>query len=93
MPHPDWSGLMRAGLGKIALHHAAIARPERILLFGNDVLALLGNNPAQNPAFLLNLNHQGRSVPALAARSLEHMLNIPSARLRFWRDWLDWTDG
>ncbi len=93
MPHPDWSGLMRAGLGKIALHHAAIARPARVLLFGNDVLALLGNNPAQNPAFLLNLNHQGRSVPALAARSLEHMLNIPSARSRFWRDWLDWTDG
>lgn len=92
-PHPDWQGLTRAGLGKIALHHAAIARPERVLLFGNDVLALLGNNPAQNPAFLLNLNHQGGSVPALAARSLEHMLNIPSARSRFWRDWLDWTDG
>jgi hypothetical protein len=92
-PHPDWQRLTQAGLGRIALHHAEIARPERLLLFGNDVLALLGNNPTQNPAFLLQLNHQGRSVPALAARSLEHMLNIPSARSRFWRDWLDWTDG
>jgi DNA polymerase len=92
-PHADWSGLTRAGLGRIALHHAGIVGPERVLLFGNDVLALIGNIPAQNPAFLLHLNHQGRSVPALAARSLEHMLNIPSARSRFWRDWLDWTDG
>jgi DNA polymerase len=93
VPHPDWRALTSSGLGKIALHHAAIARPERLVLFGNDVLALIENNPAQNPAFLLHLNHQGRSVPALAARSLEHMLNIPSARSRFWRDWLDWTDG
>ena len=91
-PHPDWRELTRAGLGKVLLHHAAIARPGRVLLFGSDILALIGHIPAQNPAFLLNLNQQDGSLPTLAARSLEHMLNIPSARSRFWRDWLDWTD-
>jgi len=91
-PHPDWQGSRSAGLGRIALHHVAIAHPERLVLFGNDIPPLLGHDPTQNHAFLLILNHQGGTVPALAARSLEHMLNIPSARSRFWREWLDWTD-
>lgn len=93
MPHPDWSGLRQAGLGRIVQHHIALARPQRVLLMGNDIPPLLGHNPAQNPAFSLDLNHRGGSVPALAARSLEHMLNIPSARSRFWREWQDWTTG
>ncbi|HSG34158.1 MAG TPA: hypothetical protein VLA37_06450 [Sphingomonadaceae bacterium] len=92
-PHPDWQELQARGLGQIALHHASLVRPKRILLFGNDILALFCNNPAQSAPFLLDLNHQGGSVAALPARSLEHMLNIPSARSRFWRDWLDWTNG
>lgn len=92
-PHPDWDGLSRAGLAKVLLHHVAIARPARLVLLGNDILALIGHIPAQNPAFLLNLNQQDGSLPTLAARSLEHMLNIPSARSRFWRDWLEWTEN
>ena len=92
-PHADWQALSASGFGKIALHHITLAKPERVLLFGQDILALIGNTPAQNASLSLNLNQEGSSIPALAARSLDHMLNIPSARARFWRDWLDWTDG
>lgn len=93
MPHPPWPDLHRAGLGAILLHHIGLAQPQRVLLLGNHIPPLFGHDPAQNPAFSLNLNHGGGSVRALAARSLEHMLSIPSARTRFWRDWQNWTDG
>jgi DNA polymerase len=92
-PMADWRELRQGGLDKVLLHHIALVRPERLILFGQDVTALFGHNSAQNPDFLLDLNHHGGSVRALAARSLDHMLRIPSARKRLWQDWLDWTDG
>ena len=92
-PMADWRGLHRTGLGKIILHQVELVAPERLILFGRDVTALLGHDPAKNTQFLLNFNHQGGSVRALTARSLDHMLRIPPARKRLWQDWLDWTDG
>jgi len=92
-PMADWRELRQQGLDRVLLHHIALVRPERLILFGQDVTALLGHDPAQNPHFLLDLNHQGGSIRVLAARSLDHMLRIPSARKRLWQDWLDWTDG
>ena len=93
MTMPDWRELRRGGLDRVLRHHVELVGPERVILLGKDVISLLGHDPAQNPAFSLDFNQQRGSVPALAARSLDHMLKIPSARSRFWRDWLDWTDG
>jgi DNA polymerase len=92
-PMADWRGLQRQGLGTVLRHHIELVRPARVILFGQDVISLIGHNSAQNPAFSLDFNQQRGSVPALAARSLEHMLRVPSARKRLWQDWLDWTDG
>lgn len=92
-PMADWLGMQRSGLDKVILHHVELVAPERLILFGRDVTALLGHDPAKNPQFLLNFNHQGGSVRALTARSLDHMLRIPPARKRLWQDWLDWTNG
>ena len=91
-PQADWEALQRCGLGEVMLHHIGLARPERLLIFGRGVLPLLGHNPAQNPALLRKVNHQGGSVPALAARNLEMMLARPAERSKFWQHWLDWTD-
>lgn len=92
-PMADWSELRQQGLGAVLRHHIELARPARVILFGQDVISLLGHSPAQNPAFSLDFNQQRGSVPALTARSLDHMLRVPSARKRLWQDWLDWTDG
>lgn len=91
-PMADWRELHGRGLDKVLRHHIELARPERAILFGQDIISLFGHNPAQNRVFSLDFNQEEGSVRALAARSLDHMLKIPSARSRFWRDWLDWTD-
>ena len=92
-PMPDWRELRAAGLDAVLRHHIELARPERVILFGQDVISLLSHDPPQKPAHSLDFNQQRGSVGALAARSLEHMLRVPSARKRLWQDWLDWTDG
>lgn len=92
-PMADWSALHRAGLGEVALHHVALARPQRLLVFGQAILPLIGHDPANNPALLRKVNHRDGSVPALAARSLASMAKRPETRKVFWQRWLDWTDG
>lgn len=92
-PMADWRALHQLGLGTVLRHHIELVRPARVILFGQDVISLVGHSPTQNPAFSLDFNQQRGSVPALTARSLEHMLRVPSARKRLWQDWLDWTDG
>ena len=90
-PHPDWAGLAMDGLGTIVLHHVALAAPERLLVFGRDILPLIGHDPAQSPASLPEINHHGGSTPLLAERSLDFLLAKPAARSGFWQRWLDWT--
>lgn len=92
-PMPDWQELRAGGLGAVLRHHIELARPERVILFGQDVISLLSHDPPQKPVYSLDFNQQRGSVITLAARSLEHMLRVPSARKRLWQDWLDWTDG
>ncbi|MCP5396402.1 MAG: hypothetical protein H6918_06675 [Sphingomonadaceae bacterium] len=91
-PLPDWPALHGAGLAEITAHHIALARPERILAFGRNILPLLGHDMAQDPAALRLFNHEGRSIPALAAGSLESLLVHAGRRARFWRRWLEWTE-
>jgi DNA polymerase len=92
-PMPDWRDLRASGLDAVLRHHIELARPERVILFGQDVITLLSHDLPQKAAHSLDFNQQRGSVGALAARSLEHMLRVPSARKRLWQDWLDWTDG
>ncbi len=88
---PDMAALAEAGLRQIVLHHINLVAPERVLVFGRDVLPLIGHDPAQNQASLVNINHEERSFPLLVDRNLELMLQRPATRSRFWQRWLDWT--
>ena len=92
-PLADWAGLAQAGLGAVTLHHIGLARPERLLIFGRTILPLVGHNLAQSAQSLREINHQGRSIPALVARKLEVMLARPATRSNFWQRWLDSTDN
>lgn len=91
MAFADMPALAEAGLRDITLHHIDLVSPERVLVFGRDVLPLIGHDPAQNEASLANINHKGRSFPLLLDRNLELMLQRPASRSRFWQRWLDWT--
>lgn len=91
-PLADWHALAASGLGEVALHHIGLAAPERLMVFGRNILPLLGHDPAQNPASLQNINHQDRMIPLLAGWDLAALLSRTKARSAHWQRWLDWTD-
>ncbi len=89
-PLPDWSGLRETGLGAVLAHHIALIAPQAIVVLGRNVLSLLGHDPAQSAASLLHSNHEGATIPLLAARGLETLAR-PGAKAALWRGWLDLT--
>jgi len=89
-PMPDWQALGDAGLGEILAHHVVLAAPKRLLTFGSNIPSLLGNDLTQSSPNLHSFNHEGRTTPLLAERSLV-ALTRAKAKAGFWRRWLDWT--
>lgn len=90
-PLPDWAGLEARGLGRILAHHVGLVAPQRLLVFGSNVPPLLGHAVTQNAQILPAFNHEGQSVPVLAARELGALLARPAWKAGLWRQWLDWT--
>lgn len=90
-PMADGVALARAGFSEVLQHHIKLAAPQRVLAFGANILPLLGHEAAQEPAVLEKINHEGFSVPAMAAEGLDSMMAMPQLKARFWRRWLDWT--
>jgi len=89
-PARDWAELGRHGLGAVLRHHVALARPRRLLVFGEGVLPLLSHDPAQNAQNSSVFYHEGQTIPLLGGRELG-LFTRPAWKARFWRDWLDWT--
>jgi hypothetical protein len=90
-PMADWAGLQAAGLGEIIAHHIKLAAPKRLIVFGGNVLPLLGHDPANSPDGLRIFNHEGVSLPLLGAMELAAMLARPRTKARFWQQWLEWS--
>ncbi|MDF8333916.1 hypothetical protein [Novosphingobium cyanobacteriorum] len=89
---PDWATLAAEGLGAVLAHHVALAAPRRLLVLGQkDISPLLGHDPAQSGPNLRSVDHEGGSVPAMAAADLELILGKGSSRAQLWNRWLDWT--
>lgn len=88
-PLPDIPALAEAGLGELTRHHLHLAAPQRLIVFGANILPLLGNDPAQSAQSLHSFNHEGRTIPLLAAHGLDAMVR-PTAKAAFWRKWLEW---
>lgn len=92
-PLADWSAIAAEGMGAVLAHHVALARPKRVLVFGQNILPLCGHDPAQGAQNLRSFNHEGGTVPALAEASVDRLLGNWRLRARLWKRWLDWTDG
>lgn len=92
-PLPDWSQLAADGLGEVVLHHVKLAAPKRLLVFGNNIPSLLNHDPANKTAILLDINHEDRTLPLLAAMDLAAVLARPRAKAGLWQRLLDWTEA
>lgn len=90
-PLPDWRQLAADGLGGVIAHHVALTAPKRLLVFGSGVSSLLGHDPANKPELLPTFNHDGGSLPLLAAMDLAALLARPRAKAGLWQRLLDWT--
>jgi DNA polymerase len=93
MPVADGNALVKAGYDKVLMHHIALASPKRVLVLGKNILPLLGHEAAQEPIDLENIHDGNRKFPLLVAEGLDSMQSMPRLKARFWRKWLDWTDG
>ena len=93
MPLPDWSALADAGLGELARHHVALARPQRVIGFGPHVSSLLGHDPAKSGAQAAPYYPIASGVLALAAPGLETLLTRAPAKARLWQALLDWPEA
>ncbi len=92
-PMPDWVNLQAAGLDILLHHHIALAAPQKICVLGRNIWPLLGHNLAHAAANLPDFNHDSRSVPVMGAEGLAELLRSAPRRARFWKRWLEWTDG
>ncbi len=91
MPLPDWAGLDAAGLGQVVRHHIALARPQRLLVFGRHISPLLGHDPTKTAEPLRQFNHESVSIPLLIAPGLANLAGRPRSKAGLWQAWLDWT--
>ena len=90
-PMADWDDLGARGFAHVLANHIGLAAPQRLLVFGQNVLPLLRNGPANNNTALTSFNHEGRYIPLLAGRSLAALLERPRWKAGFWQAWLDWS--
>lgn len=88
---PDWPALAAAGLGAILLHHVALVRPQRLMLFGqNGISTLIGNGSPNRPTHLPSINHDDAMVAVLWSYDLESIVARPALKAGLWSRWLDW---
>lgn len=90
---PDWAEVGTAGYGELLAHHIGLVAPERVIVFGADILALFPHEPAQDSAILRRFNHEGRDISLLPARDLANLARRAGFRARFWQQWLEFSDG
>lgn len=88
LPLADGEELRRAGFGKILSHHVTLVRPERLLVFGSNVLPLVGHDAAQQPEFVQEYAANGIEIPLLVTEGLDALAGMPRLKARFWRRWL-----
>ncbi|WP_169799516.1 uracil-DNA glycosylase family protein [Novosphingobium lentum] len=89
---PEWPVLAARGLADVLRHHVALAAPQRLLVFGRaGISTLLGHDLANKAADSPFFNHEGVSLPFVAAYDLETLLAKPALKAGLWNRWLETT--
>lgn len=84
---PDWDALAADGLGAAVRRHIELAKPERVILFGSKLPALLGHDASAPPETFTQI----AGIPALATFAPERLLDHSRQRARLWHRLLEWT--
>lgn len=84
---PDWAALAADGIGAAVRRHIELAKPERVIVFGSKLPALLGHDPAAPPEAFT----QVAGIPALTTFAPDRLLDHPRQRARLWHRLLQWT--
>ncbi len=92
-PMADALAIARGGMDRVTLHHIALAAPRRLITFGSGILPLIGHDPAQEISSLREINHGSTTVPLLASEGLDSLMSMPRLKAKFWRRWIEWSDG
>lgn len=92
-PMVEAEALIGQGMREVLLHHVALAAPRRILAFGTGIPPLLGHDTSLAAAALPEIYHENRSIPVLAIEGLDSLAAMPRLKARFWRKWLEWSEG
>lgn len=90
-PAADWESARDRKIGEVLRHHITLVAPKRLIVFGRNILPLIGHDPPQRSAVLRKFNHDGQDIPLLAARSLTALLERPRWKAELWSAWLEWT--
>lgn len=91
-PMAEGAAIAASGYRDVLLHHIALAKPQKIIAFGANILPLLGHNAAQETKSLHEINHDGVRTPLMTSDGLDSMLSMPRLKARFWRKWLEWVE-
>lgn len=92
-PMVEADAVIGQGMREVLLHHVALAAPQRILAFGSGIPSLLGHDTSLAAAALPKIYHENRSIPLLVVEGLDSLAAMPRLKARFWRRWLEWTEG
>ena len=84
---PDWSQLGADGLGTVVTHHIALAKPQRVLLFGSKLPAILGHDPQAPPESFSAI----ANITTLATFAPDRLLDHARQRARLWKRLCQWT--
>ena len=87
-PMADLPALAAGGMDAVTAHHIALAAPQKVLVLGTALAAMLGAGGADG---LREINHAGAKVPVMTSETLEAMLHSPALKARFWRRWMEWS--
>lgn len=87
-PMADLPALAAGGMATVTAHHIALAAPQKVLVLGTALAAILGAGGADG---LREINQADRKVPVMASETLEAMLHSPTLKARFWRRWMEWS--
>ncbi len=86
-PSGQISGEATAELTRIALHHIALVKPDKLWLMGQAVSrAILGADATPGHGRLRSFNQEGRSVDAVASFAPRFLLQQPKWKAGAWTD-------
>ncbi|KPF65306.1 uracil-DNA glycosylase family protein [Porphyrobacter sp. AAP60] len=87
-PLADLALLAAGGMDAVLAHHIGLVAPQRLLVLGTALEAMLSENAGQP---LREINHAGGKVPVMVSETLESLMEMPRLKARFWRRWMEWS--